>query len=703
MKESEQTQSRRLEVGLQDCISLALKREEWRAGRECCVDICITTFGEPEVTLSCIRSILAAKSEILYRIIVADDASGDTFFLRLSEIPGLKVIIQKQNLGYLNNCNSLVAQSSGDYFVLLNNDTQVCDFWIDSLLSTICARDDAGAVGAKLLNIDGSLQEAGCIVWSDGTAWNWGTGASHLRYDFNYVRPVDYCSAACLIVRREAWDRVGGFSPDYAPAYCEDSDLAFKFREIGFDTIYQPACEVIHHGGLTHGHDVSNGIKSFQLLNQEKLATRWRSVLAADHYPQGSNLQHAVYRARGVKWILVIEQGVPTPSRDAGSKTIDQIIRLLISWKFRVTLWPLNEKDETDTIQTYRQLGVEVVVNNHNHEPKSLSGFLADRAGSLTAVFISRPDTLKRAESTLSLFPSLQIMYYGHDIHWLRESSTASSRYLGRDRRISNLCWQTTRQLEVFACTKATVAIYPSIEEVGFLKDHLANRESEPSTAINVALGQPYWFEIDNTTEPECSNRVGAIFVGGWGHPPNVEAALWLTQSILPKVRCRHRAFTISLIGSNPSEAVKKLESDSVKVFENVSQDQLRTAYANARVVLVPLLSGGGVKLKVLEAFNYGVPVVTTSIGLQGIESLVRLSVAKSTGELAYASVADHSGKFAEAVCELLEDDALWKARSLASRKVLLSCYSHDKFASSWSRLFATVGAIPQDGLDVAG
>jgi len=171
------------------------------------VSIVIPVYNELATTIACLHSIKnnTDSSHSTYEIIIADDASND----KTSEIEkyatGIQIVRNESNLGFLENCNQALKKANGDYIVLLNNDTNVQKGWLSELLAHIQSDSTIGVVGPKLVYPDGRLQEAGGIVFSDGSGWNYG------RYDapdlpqYNYFREVDYISGACLLFSKEYW------------------------------------------------------------------------------------------------------------------------------------------------------------------------------------------------------------------------------------------------------------------------------------------------------------------------------------------------------------------------------------------------------------------------------------------------------------------------------------------------------------------
>jgi GT2 family glycosyltransferase len=303
---------------------------------------------------------------------------------------GISVCRTPQNLGFLRNCNHAARSARGEFLVFLNNDTVVLPNWLDSIIETLERDTSCGMVGSKLLNLDGTLQEAGAIYWRDGSAWNFGRNQNPRSHEFGYRKEVDYCSGASIGLRREIWDRLGGFDELYAPAYCEEVDLAFRLREnLGLQTIYQPCSMLVHHEGVSHGTDIQSGIKSYQKSNQEKFYLRWRHVLAKDHFDKAKNIFLARDRSRHKPHMLFVDHYVPAPDCDAGSRQMDAYLKLFAKIGYHITLWPDNLHYDPSNSPRYEQLGIEVV--NGITGQIRFEDWIQENGSFLHVAFLSRP------------------------------------------------------------------------------------------------------------------------------------------------------------------------------------------------------------------------------------------------------------------------------------------------------------------------
>jgi len=164
-------------------------------------------------------------------------------------VRGAVVVRSSVNLGFGGGCNRGVRASRGEYVVLLNDDTEVEDGWLDALVDTADRHPEAGAVGSRVRDPYGKLQEAGGILWRDGSIWHVGRLVSDTTTRYRHLRRVDYCSACSLLVRRSTWDAVGGLDEDFFPGYYEDLDLCLNIAALGQTILYQPRARLMHHGG----------------------------------------------------------------------------------------------------------------------------------------------------------------------------------------------------------------------------------------------------------------------------------------------------------------------------------------------------------------------------------------------------------------------------------------------------------------------
>ena len=291
------------------------------------VSIIIPCYNQIRYTYRCLYSIMknTDPTETPYEVIIADDVSTDTTKNIYKYVDNVKVNRNEQNLGFLKNCNAAAKIAEGEYIYFLNNDTEVHENYLSSLVKLLDENTSIGMVGSKLLFEDGKLQEAGGIIWSDGSGANYGRGDDPDDFKYNYTKEVDYISGASIMIRKNLWNIIGGFDERYSPAYCEDSDLAFEVRKYGYKVVYQPESVVTHFEGVSNGTDENdeNNIKSYQVVNCEKLKEKWKNELSNQLNKEDSrSLFKARERSMDKKTILFIDHYVPTWDQDAGSKTV---------------------------------------------------------------------------------------------------------------------------------------------------------------------------------------------------------------------------------------------------------------------------------------------------------------------------------------------------------------------------------------------
>ena len=308
------------------------------------VSVVIPAHNHYGVTRRCLLAIAYAPTRVAMEVIVVDDGSSDGSSEGLSrDLRGIRLVRHEQAQGFNQACHSGVALARGTFVVLLNNDTEPCARWLEELLAPFALWPDTGIVGAQLIYPDGRLQESGGIVWGDGQPWNYGRGGNPYDPRVSYTRQVDYVSAACLAIRLPLWQQLGGFSPAFAPAYFEDTDLAFAVQALQLRVRCAPLARVIHHEGTTCGIDTGNpeGSKRLQLEHAPLFRRKWQHAFQPSGAP--STAEAELQKDRGVVGrVLVIDHAPPRPDRDAGSQAAVTEMGLLQELGWKVTFLPAN-------------------------------------------------------------------------------------------------------------------------------------------------------------------------------------------------------------------------------------------------------------------------------------------------------------------------------------------------------------------------
>ncbi|NCT68664.1 MAG: glycosyltransferase [Rhodanobacteraceae bacterium] len=598
------------------------------------VSIVIPVYNKIEYTTACLRSLAEHAGAIPFEVIVVDDGSSDATPQRLAAIGGIHVLRNAQNLGFIGSCNAGAAAARGDYVLFLNNDTVVTAGWLEALVDCLEHAPQAGLVGAKLVYPDGRLQEAGGIVFDDGSGWNVGRFEDPDDPRYNFRREVDYCSGAAIVLRRDLFERLGRFDTRYTPAYYEDTDLAFAVRAAGLKVYYEPAATVVHFEGITSGTDTASGTKRYQVINRNKFVAKWHDALKTQPRPGTPITVTATHRA--TKRVLIVDATTPTPDQDSGSLRMVNLMRVLADLGAQVSFLPENRAFVERYTPALQELGVEALYAPYAQDPVKL---LRERGREFDLIVLSRHYVAAVYVGLARLYaPQARIAFDTVDLHYLREQRAAE---LEGSTELARVAAATRAQeLKLIRECDVTLVVSPAEQE-------LLARDA-PGARVEV---------LSNVHEVHgCKAPFGArhdlVFVGGFQHPPNTDAVEWFVAEVFPQVRAALPDVRFHVIGSKVPDAIRTLASEHVIVHGFV--ENIMPFMDGCRISVAPLRYGAGVKGKVNMAMSCGLPVVATPIAVEGMHVEPGRDVL----------VAADARAFAAEVVRLYRDEALWNTLS---------------------------------------
>ncbi len=614
------------------------------------VSFLVSETDEVFLTHHALAAIVTGAESVACEVLVITDGKRTGTADLLARTAGVAGVVVHDEPLSAQALNSAVDRARGTFVAFLESRSGILTGGAAALVDLLTRIPDAGAAGPLVVDEDARVLSAGSIVWTDGAVTEYGCGLERHAPDLNFVREVDACSLVGLVVRREAFQGVGGFDEAYAPSDHGRLDLAFRMRESGSRTWYQPAAAVVWRGdpaAATSGRDAHGN------------DFRHRHAAALSEQRRTGDVREARDRHRGLR-VLVVDSKMPRPDRDSGSVRLTAILRMLVELGQRVTFVAESSAGDDRDRARLQQLGVEVIGG------PTAGDYLAREHARHDVVILCRMAVAAKGLAQLRGAARRPFVIFDTvDLHFVREERQAN---VEQNAALAATA-ERTRTTELDLMRSSDRVWITSAFEADLLR---SVPDLPPVDLV------PNVHEVQSDVPP-FTGREHILFVGGFLHPPNEDAVLYFVQEIFPLVRVQLPAAQFVVVGSDMPRRIRNLHGNGVVVRGHVPD--LVPLFDGCRLSVAPLRYGAGVKGKVTQSLAQGLPVVATSMAAEGLDLV--------SGE--HLFVADDPVAFADRVIELYTDEAVWNRLSLSGRRHIEARLGYDSVKHSLKALFATI------------
>lgn len=617
--------------------------------------VVVVLFNQAGLSLRTLQA-LADQRGAQFETIVIDNASSDNTAALLERVNGATIVRNAENTGFLRAAQQGAALATGRHLVFLNSDAILQQGALAAALQAMQADPSIGALGGRVVLTDGGLQEAGNMIFRDGSAAGIGRGEDPFGHAARASRSTDYVSGVFLVTPLALWRMLGGFDDIFAPAYYEDTDYCVRVWQAGLRVVYEAAVLLEH---LEWGSATGNSALLLMERNRELFCRRHGSWLARQPAP-------AAQRLDGDRWrspedqprrprILVIDNEVPHMVSGGGLPRARLMLQALENWP--VTLFPLwTSQDDWKAVDASLPASVEVAMG---YGLARLEEFVEKRSGVYDVLLVSRPPNLKALQHLRrrrpELFRGMRLVYDAEALFALREIALAGVRH----RPLTRAAAHDLISAEIALAADATDVLVVSDRDAGYFAA-AGHRTHIVSHGIAVSRDPP-----------GPAQRHGLLFVGALhADTPNEDGLLWFIREVMPLLRLRMSNLPLlSVVGVCTSHRVAAAASADVVILG--PQESLQQHYDAARVFIAPVRFAGGVPAKVIEAVAGGVPTVASAL-------LVR--------QLGWRDGVDILGAkdaraFASAIVSLLGDDAGWQRQQYEGQQQCARRHDPEVFA----------------------
>ena len=598
------------------------------------LSIILVLHNSAELTLQCLESI-HRHVENTYEIIIVDNASTDETRTLIDRCKGIEKFLNESNEHFIKGVNRAAVVARGKYILLLNSDAILTPGAVKIAADTISKDCTIGCVGAKIVMLDGRLQEAGCVSWRDGSSQGVGRGAKKSVAQFRYQRDVDFCSGVFLLISRNLFETLGGLDTAFAPAYYDDADICARIWGKGLRVVYEPRAEVIH---FEYGSS-PNASGPIQLMkrNAEIFLRKHADYLRRQPDRDQANLEIASRLKQPQPRVLLVEDAIPDPRFGAGLPRSKAILDEFVRQGASVTVYAF-QNGPVDLDQCYFSIDIKVEILT-TQDFSSLGELLSCRMEYYDVIFVSRPHNMERFRSYILdnsgyYCMKSKIIYDAEALFSKREEKKAQ--IVGDKSYASGESLKKEIQLADIADMITAV----SSEEKAALDRYYPGKTLRLGHVLEV-----------KPSPNRFGERSDFLFVGRLieDESPNVDSIVWFCREVMPLIDDQMgKDWHLWIIGEASSERIQSIKSDRVRVVGQV--DVLEEWFDRSRVFVAPTRFAAGVPHKLHHAASRGLPSVGTKLLLD------QLGWSNGAEMLA----AETPREFATACVKLYTEEKLW-------------------------------------------
>ena len=633
-------------------------------------NVIVVVHNKAELTYRCLRA-LKDQLGVDVHLIVVDNASTDSTVDLLNRLDGSVVVVRNQaNHHFLLACNQAFDLLKGQPgpIALVNNDAVLEPLALQSALRCLERFRSAGAVTGMVVHPDGRLQEAGSVLFSDGSCLGVGRRGDPFDPLFNVRRPVDYGSGCLLMIRSGLLAQLNGFDPLFAPAYYEETDLCVRLSDQGWQVIYEPTCRAMHVEFASSGGSLAS-VQALMEANRLKLlqchASRLRGqpeALAFDSHDPRQLINHLHSSSR----VLWIDDHPPNRQFGAGFARLQDIIETLATAGCWLTVFTTNSLP--GPADQRLSSDYELLAGGE----QDLIHLLKQRAGFYTHICASRHHNLALLDSVSSVFSAERPVFVA-DVESLFSIRDWTRQHLLNRGAIASL--PEPAQIPELATELRLMQRF----------DRLLSVSESESTMMAKATGLPTWqvghLLVPHPTIHPFNARQGVLFLGAIHDPssPNLDSLRWLLEEILPALSAIDGAASIpiTIAGYHQPALVADLYHQLQASFPQVTclgfVTDVSELLQRHRVFVAPTRFAAGLPHKVHLAAAHGLPVIATP--------LLADQMGWTPGD--QLLVGSTGVAFADAVVRLHTDPSLWNALSRSAlQRVSAECDPARMFAA---------------------